>query len=144
MITNAFAADDNNSSAHGSSGKALHPEFPTEKPAKNELVKWLDTWKDELNTSGYAARSRRAPACAASPSCTRLMHVAQAEGALAGHRFGAPQQSSTRLMAMALPSLRSMCMHMPAPSRGGCYEYFRPGMVAVARWYRDRYAPGTS
>ena len=58
MITNAFAADDNNSSAHGSSGKALLPEFPTEKPAKNELVKWLDTWKDELNTSGYAALLR--------------------------------------------------------------------------------------
>jgi hypothetical protein len=39
-------------------GKASFPEFPEEKPAKNKLVTWLDTWLDDLTAAGYSTLLR--------------------------------------------------------------------------------------
>jgi hypothetical protein len=40
------------------SGKASFPEFPEEKPAKNKLVTWLDTWQEDLTAAGYSTLLR--------------------------------------------------------------------------------------
>ena len=34
------------------------PDFPGEEPSKRALQRWLDTWDDDLNSSGYAAIMR--------------------------------------------------------------------------------------
>ena len=40
------------------SGKAAWPPFPGEKPSKQKLISWLDSWEDDLNTGGFAALLR--------------------------------------------------------------------------------------
>jgi hypothetical protein len=34
------------------------PNFPGENPSKRELIAWVDTWEDLLNSSGYSALLR--------------------------------------------------------------------------------------
>ena len=34
------------------------PDFPGEHPTKAQLEPWIDTWTEDLNTSGYGAFTR--------------------------------------------------------------------------------------
>ena len=50
-----FAVDDSSAAAPGSGGgkASSWPEYPGEKPRKNELKKWIQTWSDLMQQSGY-------------------------------------------------------------------------------------------
>ena len=38
--------------------KSSFPDYPEENPTKSAAIRWLDTWEDDLNSSGYAAIMR--------------------------------------------------------------------------------------
>ena len=54
MFNEVMLADD----VTADSGKAAWPPFPGEKPSKQKLISWLDSWEDDLNTGGFAALLR--------------------------------------------------------------------------------------
>ena len=54
LFTSAMIADGEPNPEIGKSVSAF-PEYPDEKPRKVDLVKWLDTWGDDLVANGYGA-----------------------------------------------------------------------------------------
>ena len=53
IFTDAFAVDTDPAAAE--IVKTAFPDFPDEKPSKKDIIKYLDSWEEDLNTAGYGA-----------------------------------------------------------------------------------------
>ena len=50
-----FVADEAN---NPDNVKSAWKEYPGEKPKKNELIQWVESWEDDINTAGLSTLMR--------------------------------------------------------------------------------------